>query len=76
VHLLHCAENVHRLDKDEEYDRLLKLRAVLDSLKEAFAKFFKTSEHLAVDAVIVKCKGSVTFRQYIPKEMKGLHQNL
>jgi hypothetical protein len=33
----------------------------------AYAKFYNPSENLAVDEVIVKFKGRVTFRYFIPK---------
>ena len=39
-------------------------------MNEAYAKFYKSSEHLAVDDVTVKCKGRGIFRQYIPKKRK------
>ena len=39
-------------------------------MNEAYAKFYNPSEHLAVDEVIVKCKGRGIFRQYIPKKRK------
>jgi len=42
----------------------------LDTLNETYAKFFNPSEHLAVDEVIVKFRGRVIFRQYIPKKRK------
>ena len=35
-----------------------------------YAKFYSPSENLAVDKVIVKFKGGVIFRQYIPKKRK------
>ena len=70
LHFLHFADNSQRPDKGEEYDRLGKLRTVFDKLKEAYAKFYNPSEHLAVDEVIVKFKGRVIFRQYIPKKRK------
>jgi hypothetical protein len=31
---------------------------------------YNPSEHLAVDEIIVKFKGSVIFRQYVPKKRK------
>ena len=58
------------LKKGEEYDRQWKLRTLFDKLNEAYAKFYNPSEHLAVDEVIVKFKGRVIFRQYIPKKRK------
>jgi len=48
-----------------------KPRTVFDTLNEAYAKFCNPSEHLAVDEVIVKFRGRVVFRQYIPKKRKG-----
>jgi len=47
-----------------------------DILKEKFSKFHSPSEHLAVDEVIVKFKGHVIFRQYIPKKQTFWDQNL
>ena len=41
------------------------MRTVFSTLNEAYAKFFNSSEHLAVDDVIVKFIGKVIFRQYI-----------
>jgi len=61
-----------RPDEDKEYDRLWKLRTVSDKPNEAYAKFYNPLEHLALDEVIVKFKGRVIFRQYIPKKRKGL----
>jgi len=65
---LHFANNSQRPDEVEEYDWLWKLGAVFDTPKEAYVKFYNPSEHLAVDEVIVKFKGWVIFRQYIPKK--------
>jgi len=58
------------LDEGKEYDRLWKLRTVFDILNEAYATLYSPSEHLAVDEVIVKFKGIVIFRHYIPKKRK------
>jgi len=63
LRFLHFADNSQRPDVGEEYDQLWKLRTVFDKLNEAYAKFYKPSEHLAVDEVIVKFKGRVIFRQ-------------
>ena len=77
LHFLHFADNSQRPDKGEEYDRLWKLRTVFDKVNEAYAKFYNPSEHLAVHEVIVKFKGRVIFKQYIPKKRKTFrHQNL
>ena len=77
LRFLHFADNSQRPDKGEEYDWLWKLRTVSDKLKEAYATFYNPLEDLAVDEVIVKFKGRVIFRQYIPKKKKMFqHQNL
>jgi len=47
-----------------------KLTNVFDKLNKAYAKFYNHSEHLAVDEVIVKFKGTGIFKQYIPKKRK------
>jgi len=39
-------------------------------LDDSYAKFCNPSENLAVDEVIVKYRGRVIFRQYIPKKRK------
>jgi len=39
-------------------------------MNKAYAKFYNPSEHLAVDKEILKFKGRVVFRQYIPKKRK------
>jgi len=70
LRFLHFADNSQRPDEGEKYDRLQKLGIVFNKLKEAYAKFYNPSENLAVDKVIVKFKGRVTFRQYIPKKRK------
>jgi hypothetical protein len=49
LRFLHFADNSHRPDEGEEYDRLWKIRTVFDKLNEAYAKFYNPSEHLAVD---------------------------
>ena len=68
---LHFIDNMNGPDmKDEISDRLWKIRNVFDILNDKSSKFYNPSEHLAVDKVIVKFKGKVIFRQYIPKKHK------
>jgi len=62
--------------RDENSDRLGKVRNLLEILNEKVSKFYSPSEHLAVDEVIVKFKGRVIFRQYIPKKQTFWDQNL
>ena len=71
LRFLHFTANRNEPDMtDENSDRLWKTRNVFDILKKKFSKFYNPSEHLAVDEVIVKYKGRVIFRQYIPKKHK------
>ena len=69
LRFLHFADKVPDT-KDENYDRLWKIRNLLDILNDRFSKFYNPSEHLAIDEVIVKFKGRVIFRQYTPKKHK------
>jgi hypothetical protein len=55
---------------DPNYDRLWKIRKIVDALGNKFCDLYNPSEHLAVDEVIVFFKGRVVFRQYIPKKHK------
>jgi hypothetical protein len=68
MRFLHFADNSQRPDQGEGYDRLWKLRTIFDTLNQAYAKFCNPSEHLAVEEVIVKFKGRVIFKQYMPKK--------
>jgi len=68
---IHFTENENEPDTtDENSDRLWKMRNLFEILNKKFSKFYSPSEHLAVDEVIVKYKGGVIFRQYIPKKHK------
>ena len=71
LRFLHFTDNKNEPDMtDENSDRLWKMRHLFDILNQKFGKFYNPSEHLAVDEVIVKYKGRVIFRQYIPKKHK------
>jgi len=47
--------------RDENSDRLWKMRNLFEILNEKFSKFYSPSEHLTVGEVIVKFKGRVIF---------------
>ena len=70
LRFLHFADNSQRPDQSKEYDQLWKLRIGFDALSDNYAKFYNPSENLAVENVIVKYRGRVNFRQYIPKKRK------
>jgi hypothetical protein len=44
---------------------------MFEIIRTNFSKFYNPSEHLAVDEVIVKFKGRVLFKQFIPKKPVG-----
>jgi hypothetical protein len=70
LYFLCFADNSQRQEQGKEYDWLWELKTIIDPLDQAYAKFYDHSEHLAVDELVVKFKGSVIFRQYIPKQTK------
>ena len=65
LRFLHFTDNNRTADS---HDRLWKIRDLFEILRTNFAKFYSPSEHLMVDEVIVKFKGRVIFKQYIPKK--------
>jgi len=46
------------------------MAALFDKLSDSYAKYYSLKEHLAVDEIIVLFKGTVIFKQYIPKRHK------
>ncbi|PNF17185.1 hypothetical protein B7P43_G06584 [Cryptotermes secundus] len=71
LRFLHFTDNNAGIDRQaDNYDRLWKIRTIFDTLNDGYEKYYNPSEHLAVDEIIVKFKGRVIFRQYIPKKHK------
>jgi len=68
LRFLNFTDNSQSPGEGEEYDRLWKLRTVFDKLNEDYAKFYKPSQHLAMDEVILKFKGRVIFKECFPKK--------
>ena len=70
---LHFANNENPPAEDRNdpnYDRLWKIRQIYDTLNSKFSEMYHPSEYVSVDEVIVKFKGKVIFKQYIPKKHK------
>lgn len=68
---LHFSNNSEKLNTDNPfYDRLWKVREIFDLLNALYKEAYDPAENLAIDEVIVKFKGRVIFRQYIPKKRK------
>jgi len=55
---------------DRTDDRLWKIQDLFEVIRTNFSKFYNPSKHLAVDEVIVKFKGRILFKHYIPKKCK------
>jgi hypothetical protein len=45
-----------------------KTRFLSDMLNDTYVKFYRPSEHLAIDEGLVLVNRTVTFKKYIPKE--------
>jgi hypothetical protein len=70
LRFLHFSDNRNEPDKtDGNYDRLWMI-TIFDKLNDAYAKYYRPTEHLATDEIIVLFKGRVVFKQYIPKKHK------
>lgn len=52
---------------DDSLYRLWRIRGLFEILQTDVSKFYVPSEHLEVDKVIVKFKGSIIFKYYISK---------
>ena len=70
VRFLLFADNSKGPDQSEEYDQLWKLRTVFYTLKKAYAEFYNPLKNLEMDKGNIKLKGTVIFRQHIPKKRK------
>ena len=67
----HILRFLHFTDNNRNgVDRQWKMRELFEIIRTNFSKFYKPSEYLAVDEVIVKFKGRIVFKQYIPKKRK------
>jgi hypothetical protein len=68
---LHFTDNRDEPDKrDDNFDRLWKMRTIFDMLNDAYVKYYNPTEHLAVDKITALFKGRVDFKQHIPKKYK------
>ncbi|XP_058810396.1 piggyBac transposable element-derived protein 4-like [Phymastichus coffea] len=64
---LHINDNSKEPAKgDPEYDKLYKLRPLLDTLSETFRECWKPSHHQAIDESMMKFKERSSMKQYMP----------
>ncbi|GFU24079.1 piggyBac transposable element-derived protein 4 [Trichonephila clavipes] len=65
---LHFSDNSLKESRDSPtYDRLWKIRKIFDFFNRIFKEVYDPTENLSFDEVIIKFKGRVLFKQYIPK---------
>jgi len=67
---LYFSKKMNQLNKNDNYDKLWKMRTLYDQLSDTYAKFYNPSEYLAVDEVTILLKGRAIFKHYIPKKYK------
>lgn len=66
---LHLNDNNMMLNKtDPNYDKLYKVRPLLDILKKIKKKNYCTPEKIAIDENMIKFKGRNYLKQYLPKK--------
>lgn len=76
LEFLHFADNSSCSDTtDLAHVWLWEMIIIFDTLSDACAEFYGSSEHLVADEVIILFKGWVIFKHYIPKKML-CHKNL
>ncbi|XP_064635786.1 piggyBac transposable element-derived protein 3-like [Lineus longissimus] len=64
---LHLADNETAVPRDDpNYDKLYKLRPLLNTLQTTFRQYFEPGQNCAVDEHMVKGKGRYPCKQYMP----------
>ena len=64
---LHFSDSSKEPKKGEpQYDRLYKLRHVLEFLKKKFPELYNPGKNLSVDEGMISHKGRISFKQYMP----------
>lgn len=66
---LHISDNTLQPKRNEAgFDKLYKLRPLLNKLSETFLTSFKPSEYQSIDESMIKFKGRSSLRQYMPNK--------
>lgn len=66
---LHCNNNETILHKNhKEYDKLHKLRPLLDILNENLGRFYRPSSFVVIDESMIAFKGRSMLKQYMPNK--------
>ena len=63
----HLNDNSQMPSRDDpNFDKLYKLRPLLDGLNQQYSKCYKPTEYQAVDESMIKFKGRSSLKQYLP----------
>ncbi|XP_069819582.1 piggyBac transposable element-derived protein 4-like [Dendropsophus ebraccatus] len=66
---LHYNDNARCPPRDDpSYDRLYKIRPVIDHLAAKFSEVYIPGKYISIDESLVSFKGRVQFRQYLPSK--------
>ena len=66
---LHFVDNSTLLNRsDPEYDRLCRIRPVVDSVLEACKSNYRPHRHQSIDEAMIAFKGRNSMKQYMPKK--------
>ena len=64
---LHLNNQENMLPREDPYfDKLFKIRPLLDTLSATFCEEYRLSKFVSIDKGVVKCKGRLGFKQYMP----------
>lgn len=64
---LHLNDNsIMPVKGQQQYDKLYKIRPFINKLRENYQKYYGPSMGQAVDETMVKFKGRISFKQYLP----------
>lgn len=71
----HLNDNMCMPSRDNRaYDRLFKIRPILDHLNKKYQQCYNTSENQSIDENMIKFKGRSSLKQYMPlKPIKRGH---
>jgi len=58
--------------RDDNFDRLWKMRFIFNKFSDTYAKYYNPTEHSELDDIIGLFMGRVVFKQYIPKKHRRL----
>ncbi len=69
IRYLHFADNSKLAPRGSEgYDRLGKIRPLLELIQSRCAAIYKPSKHLAIDEAMIKFQGRSSLKQYMPQK--------